>query len=579
MKKLFYQIVVCLLAGSVNAQTFVSDTLTGNNSWDASGNPYILTNNIFIPQGSTLYIHPGVEVKFNGTYSFVVSGTLRAIGSADSLITFRTGTFIPSHIGGFVFGDSATSYDFINGTGCMLQYCDIESSVGVGFSLGGGCGTNGGIVFSRHATPLVDNCIFKNNYTLIWIGCDLEEDLYFTNNKIFNTASNGSGSYFILQFNNPSKKALISCNVFKDAEIGSWNMPMDILNGKVDFVHNIFDHAYIYGHGLLGFGGNIRYNQFLNVYFKDPISGNADSVEYNTYADFTPQFGGGGGMYFLRIVDSLGVVMHNNFINIPLDSNSNSPFDRNYYMWTTVLRQHYMSPHINCTQNYWGTTDTSFINNAIIDYYDDTAVHHVDYLPILSSPEINAPVSPVHNLIRTNSGGNVLLQWDPNPESDIAGYRIYWGGYTGYSYTNQIDAGNVTSYNINGVSPTDSVAVTAYDINSTSFNDFCSGQECWFSSPRLTLTLGINEISAAAALNFFPNPFTTFTQARLPDAMAQKNLILNLTDEPGRKVKVQPVQSKYVTIMRDGLKPGIYFYNISDATNKTVARGKLVVGQ
>jgi len=39
------------------------------------------------------------------------------------------------------------------------------------------------------------------------------------------------------------------------------------------------------------------------------------------------------------------------------------------------------------------------------------------------------------------------VQWNPNPESDIAGYKLSYGTQTGV-YTTSIDTGNVTTWNV-----------------------------------------------------------------------------------------------------------------------------------
>ena len=60
--------------------------------------------------------------------------------------------------------------------------------------------------------------------------------------------------------------------------------------------------------------------------------------------------------------------------------------------------------------------------------------------------------------------GSVTLSWDPVPDADRAGYRIYYGTVSG-TYPNVVDAGNVTTYTINSL--TDCTlyyfAVKAYD--------------------------------------------------------------------------------------------------------------------
>src|ERR1044071_3930165 len=45
----------------------------------------------------------------------------------------------------------------------------------------------------------------------------------------------------------------------------------------------------------------------------------------------------------------------------------------------------------------------------------------------------------------------ISLQWDPNPETDVAGYWVYIGTSPG-SYTSTVDVGNTTSYTYNNPS-------------------------------------------------------------------------------------------------------------------------------
>jgi len=73
--------------------------------------------------------------------------------------------------------------------------------------------------------------------------------------------------------------------------------------------------------------------------------------------------------------------------------------------------------------------------------------------------------SPVN--IHTALAADVTLQWDPNPEPNIAGYKIYYGTQSG-NYTTTLDVGNFTSCVISDLDPgqTYFFAATAYNTDS-----------------------------------------------------------------------------------------------------------------
>lgn len=61
------------------------------------------------------------------------------------------------------------------------------------------------------------------------------------------------------------------------------------------------------------------------------------------------------------------------------------------------------------------------------------------------------------------SDTKVVISWNANTESDLAGYKIYYGAVSG-TYDEVVDVGNVVTYTI--INPGDDVvyfAVTAYD--------------------------------------------------------------------------------------------------------------------
>jgi hypothetical protein len=78
----------------------------------------VLDGNVTVAAGATLTIEPGVIVKFNGSLrKLIVNGTLSAVGTQTSLITFTS--YQDDSAGGDTNGDGSTT------TGAAGQWIDI----------------------------------------------------------------------------------------------------------------------------------------------------------------------------------------------------------------------------------------------------------------------------------------------------------------------------------------------------------------------------------------------------------------------------------------------------------------------
>ncbi len=148
--------------------------------------------------------------------------------------------------------------------------------------------------------------------------------------------------------------------------------------------------------------------------------------------------------------------------------------------------------NIDAINNWWGTSDNTAIQGKIYDWIDDDSLGIVNFSPYLALPDTSAPVSPPFNVTKADiGGGQVKIKWNQNPESDIAGYHVYYGNFTGYSFTNMIDVVGKTdtSYTLTGVPVGDTIAVTAYDseydpanenISTITNDNMTNGNESWY---------------------------------------------------------------------------------------------------
>lgn len=192
---------------------------------------------------------------------------------------------------------------------------------------------------------------------------------------------------------------------------------------------------------------------------------------------------------------------YNNVFN----SSANAP---HYELWFAGAN----NDSLNARNCYWQKNSLSEVYDVIYDYIDSSILGRVYPSPFEATPVITAPVTPVQNTQRTDlGGGSIKVQWSSNQESDISGYRIYWGNPTGFSFSNFIDVGNDTSYIFDSDSITinDTIAITAYDNNANGVNDQVEGQESWFSeSPSTVLPISETKTPENSEINIFPNPGT-----------------------------------------------------------------------
>ncbi|MBI4746293.1 MAG: Ig-like domain-containing protein [Deltaproteobacteria bacterium] len=146
--------------------------------------------------------------------------------------------------------------------------------------------------------------------------------------------------------------------------------------------------------------------------------------------------------------------------------------------------------NVDATNNWWGTAVDSGVQAKIYDFVDDSTKGIVTYSPFATAIRTDAPISPPTGITATPGSAQIAVTWSANPESDTAGYKVYWGTTAGFPYANSADVGNATAYTIGSLPVgTYYVAVTAYDTTAASVTDDpntivnekqTAGNESWY---------------------------------------------------------------------------------------------------
>ena len=137
------------------------------------------------------------------------------------------------------------------------------------------------------------------------------------------------------------------------------------------------------------------------------------------------------------------------------------------------------------------------------------------------------------------SAAQATLAWDPNTESDLAGYRIHYGTASG-SYTVHTDVHNVTTYTVTGLTAgqTYYFAATAYD---------ASGNESGYSNPVSYAVPSANgapttpSVSYAVAALNDANDFSTDSRSQytVANTWTQSGVGQFLYDATGKRLQVK----------------------------------------
>ena len=343
------------------------------------------------------------------------------------------------------------------------------NNIGIDFG-GGGYGPR------VHSVLISENIVYNSSIYGVNLGrvygegtgTSLDYPLEFTKNIIVN---NDGGS---LMFESSSVKFKIHKNILV-SNVADVNCIASI--GSPSTSNHLFNKNTIISKGK-------------NVYF-----GGSDSYHANNINFTNNLFGNSSNNDIIDIKYGAGHVFNNNNL---INQSSTGYFLKNQ-----------TANSVNAENNYWGTTADSEIQALIYDFDDDFELGEIDYQPFSNTLNINAPISPPMNVTKIVQGNDVVLSWTANSESDLAGYKLYYGNPTGYSYDNSIEIGNVTTYTISGGDINTEYAITSYDSSADGLDDQVNGNESWFS-----ISINDDSLTDKNFIDFddvllYPNPTTS----------------------------------------------------------------------
>ena len=409
-----------------------NNTITNNRQrgidwyWYSQGQGIISGNTISNNMGGGVSVSGSTTVVSGNTIEGNKAGRYEDYGDS---VQFRldgegggvkTGSSSIQILNNIINGNQAREGGGIKGQGTITGNTIINnyaSSSGGGFYLGG---------HTNNDTPLSDNFIL-NNTANSGGGIYIEGSIGITGNVIAgNTSSNDGGAIYYRRGDSHNDDVFyISANtIFNNT-------------GKSVIYH------YCFSDDVLKVKNNV-------------IVGNNATGSYVVQLSNHPSYGNGN------------ILFNNNNI---YDNGGTYELSNQSALGTADL---------NAESNYWGTSDASVIAAKVHDWNDDSSYGFVDYTPHETALITSNPIAPLFNVVKEETDGGVKISWTANGESDVSGYKVHYGSGTGYSYATAVDAGNVTSYEINGLSASGEVAVTAYDANADGTDDQIEGYESWF---------------------------------------------------------------------------------------------------
>jgi hypothetical protein len=311
--------------------------------------------------------------------------------------------------------------------------------------------------------------------------------------------ANAWGIYYLGQY-----PLLILYNVIEDSELG---MEFDFSALRSIVYKNVFRNLKV-GIEVTSGTNDIQFNRNTFSHIESPIR--LGSIDYSNEYRTRPR-----NISFLK----------NNFIHdletdlIKIYIGSDFSFSNNNFLvdisGSSYIINNLTGIDVNAPSNFWNTSDVSVINSKIFDRADDFAKGQVIFANYLSAQNTDGPMAAPPNVYKGLHDNDIQINWNPNEQSTLAGYKIYSKSDLSDEFTLIADVGNVTSFVTDQLTISDIIVVTSYNDQADGTKDILQGYESDYSKTAenyiSNLSIPSNNLCEGAILEVDVNSVYNFT--------------------------------------------------------------------